>query len=127
MGPDPPRKSLCGALFSLPAKLDVTARCSSSAACPARITAVSLSLATCFSPWRPGHTTTRGTPAGVSLEGLHGGSRWRVSMEGLREGFSWRVSVEGFPGASPWRVSMEGLRGRSPWRVSMEGLRGGSP
>ena len=63
MGPDPPRKSLCRALFSLPPLLDVTARCSSSAACPARGTAVSLSLATCFSPWRPGRTTTRGTPA----------------------------------------------------------------
>ena len=39
MGPDPPRKSLCRALFSLPPLLDVTARCSSSAACPARGTA----------------------------------------------------------------------------------------
>ena len=68
MGPDPPRKSLCRALFSLPPQLDVTARCSSSAACPARGTAVSLSLATCFSPWRPGRTTTRGTPA-VSIKG----------------------------------------------------------
>ena len=73
MGPDPPRKSLCRALFSLPPQLDATARCSSSAACPARGTAVSLSLATCFSPWRPGRTTTRGTPA--VKEGWVGGSK----------------------------------------------------
>ena len=75
MGPDPPRKSLCRALFSLPPLLDVTARCSSSAACPARGTAVSPSLATCFSPWRPGRTTTRGTPAvaeGVEVGVLEG-------------------------------------------------------
>ena len=63
MGPDPPRKSLCRALFSLPPQLDVTAQCSSSAACPARGTAVSLSFVTCFSTWRPGRTTTKGTPA----------------------------------------------------------------
>ena len=85
MGPDPPRKSLCRALFSLPPLLDVTARCSSSAACPARGTAVSLSLATCFSPWRPGRTTTRGTPAaqGMDTVGKTGGCKgmghgWRA-------------------------------------------------
>ena len=42
VGPDPPRKSWCRALFSLPPLLDVTARCSSSAACPARGTAALL-------------------------------------------------------------------------------------
>ena len=46
-GPDPPRKSLCCALFPPPPPLlVVTARCPSSAVCPARDTAVSPSLAT---------------------------------------------------------------------------------
>ena len=84
MGPDPPRKSLCRALFSLPPLLDVTARCSSSAACPARGTAVSLSLATCFSPWRPGRTTTRGVCEG---QGQGAGGRGEDHLCGAPLGF----------------------------------------
>ena len=65
--------SPCVAHCPPPPLLDVTARCSSSAACPARGTAASLSPATCFSPWRPGRTTTRGTPAATQKGQGRGG------------------------------------------------------
>ena len=68
MGLDPPRKSLCHAMFSHPPPplLDVTARCSSSAARPAWGTAVSLILATHFCPRAPVARLPGGLPPGIT-------------------------------------------------------------
>ena len=70
MGPDPPRKSLCCALFSLPPP------CwwSPHGAPPVRSVPHGTpqrrrALRLVFSSWRPGRTTTRGTPARMRLEG----------------------------------------------------------
>ena len=38
------------------------------------------------------------------MEGLHGGSTWRVYMEGLHGGSTWRDYMEGLHGGSTWRV-----------------------
>ena len=55
-----------------PPPLDDTARCLSKTVGPARGITAPLSLATILSPLRPGHTTTRGTPA-PQLRGVGGG------------------------------------------------------
>ena len=65
----PTRKFFCRTTFPRPPLMDDTARCYSIAAGPTRGTAAPLSQATCFSPWRPGRTTTRGTPAGYETRG----------------------------------------------------------
>ena len=91
MGPDPPRKSLCRALFSLPPQLDVTARCSSSAACPARGTAVSLSLATCFFALAPRSHDHQGDSR----------RRWWWGVGG-RDVLEQLYTVGGGGGSPPW-------------------------
>ena len=72
----PPRKFFCRTMFPRPPLMDDTARCYSIAAGPTRGTAAPLSQATCFSPRRPGRTTTMGTPAGVLM---WGGGRLRLA------------------------------------------------
>ena len=72
-GPDPPRKSLCCALFSLPPLLVATARCPSSAACPARDAAASPSLAIGVFILAPRSHDHQGDSRGVGL--------WRSGQE----------------------------------------------